>query len=42
MKGRSRAKIMKMTTNTTPVVARALCRAARGSEMVAVDKVKSL
>src|SRR5207249_10424951 len=33
IQGAKRAKITKITTNTTPMAANGLCRAARGSEM---------
>ena len=41
IQGANSAHTRKMTTNTTPVAAKGLWRAARGSEMVAVDNVKS-
>ena len=40
IQGANRAKITKITTNTTPLAANGLWRAARGSEMAIVDKSK--
>jgi hypothetical protein len=42
IQGANTAKITKITTNTAPVVASGLWRAARGSEMESVDTVKSV
>src|SRR5579863_109822 len=40
--GAKTARVMKITTRTAPVVARTLWRAARGSEMGAVDMGQAL
>ena len=40
IQGANNAKITKSMTNTTPVAASGLCRAARRNEMAAVDKLK--
>ena len=42
IQGADIAKITKKMTNTAPIAASGLWRAARGSEMERVDKIRSL